>query len=269
MEGLICLRELLQKGDYMCQLDMRDAYFSVPLHQSSRNYVRFSWPGNLYEFLCLCFGLGPAPRIFTKLLKIPVSVLRRINIRIVIYLDDMFIMGQTMEEILMSRDTVIFLLQRLDFVLSVEKSILNPVQEIEFLGVTINSLKMCVSLPQEKMLKIQSQCQDVHGKGQVTVHELTKLLGLLASTIQAVLPAQVNVRYLQQQQIKALRATQCYQVTALLNSNSKEELQWWIQNLQIFNGRYLIQPQKALTIRTDASKKGWGAVCQRIPTGGE
>ena len=156
----------------------------------------------------------------------------------------MLIMGQTMEEILMSRDTVIFLLQHLGFVLNVEKSILNPVQEIEFLGVRINSLKMCLSFPKEKVLKIQSQCQDVHAKGQVTVHKLTKLLGLLASTIQAVLPAQVNVRYLQQQEIKALRATQCYQVTVLLNSNSKEELQWRIQNLQIFNGRYLIQPQK-------------------------
>ena len=122
-------------------------------------------------------------------------------------------MGQTMEEILMSRDTVIFLLQHLGFVLNVEKSILNPVQEIEFLGVRINSLKMCLSFPKEKVLKIQSQCQDVHAKGQVTVHKLTELLGLLASTIQAVLPAQVNVRYLQQQEIKALRATQCYQVT--------------------------------------------------------
>ena len=60
--------------------------FSVPLHQSSRNYVRFSWSGNLYEFFCLCFGLGPAPKIFTKLLKIPVSVLRRTNIWIVIYI---------------------------------------------------------------------------------------------------------------------------------------------------------------------------------------
>ena len=71
---------------------------------------------------------------------------------------------------------------------------------------TMNSLKMCLSLPQEKVIKIQSQCLDVHAKGQVTVHELTKLLGLLASTIQVVLPAQVNVRYLQQLQIKALRA---------------------------------------------------------------
>ena len=59
---------------------------------------------------------------------------------------------------------------------------MTPVQEIEFLGVTINSLKMCLSLPQE-VLKFQSQCQDVHAKGQVTVYKLTKLLGLLASTI--------------------------------------------------------------------------------------
>ena len=134
---------------------------------------------------------------------------------------------------------------------------------------TINSLKVCLSLPQEKVIKIRSQCKDVHAKGQVTVHELTKLLGLLASTIQAVLLAQVNVRYLQQQQIKALRATQYYQATVLLNSNSKEELQWWIQNLQIFNGRYLILPQKFLTIRTDAYIKGWGTACLGIPTGGE
>ena len=116
LEGFFCLRELLQEEDYICKLDMKYAYFSVPLHQSLRNYVRFSWSGNFYEFLCLCFGLEPAPRISTKLLKIPLSVLRRINIRIGIYLDDMLIMDQTTEEILMSRDTINFLLQHLGFV---------------------------------------------------------------------------------------------------------------------------------------------------------
>ena len=168
----------------MCKLDMKDAYFSVPLHQSSRNYVRFSWSMNLYEFLSLCFRLGPTPRIFTKLLKISMPVLRRINIRAVIYYDDMLIMGQTMEEILISRDTVIFLLQLLGFVLNLEKSILNPVQEIGFLGAAINSLKMCLSLLQEKVLRFQSQCQDIRAKGQVTVHEITKLLGLLVQFCQ-------------------------------------------------------------------------------------
>ena len=45
----------------MYKLNMKDGYFSVSLHQSSKNYVRFSWLGNLYEFPCLYFGLGPAP----------------------------------------------------------------------------------------------------------------------------------------------------------------------------------------------------------------
>ena len=92
-------------------------------------------------------------------------VLRRINIRIVIYLDDMFIMGQTMEEIRMSRDTLIFFLQHLGFVLNLEKSILNPVWETEFLVVTITSLKLGLLLQQKNLLKIQSQYQDVHAKG--------------------------------------------------------------------------------------------------------
>ena len=76
-----------------------------------------------YEFICLCFGLGPAPRIFTKLMKIPISILRRINISVLIYLDDMLIMGQTLEEIQMSRDTVMFLLQNLGFVINLRKSV--------------------------------------------------------------------------------------------------------------------------------------------------
>ena len=36
MEGFFCLREMLQKDDFMCKLDIKDAYFSVTLHQSSR-----------------------------------------------------------------------------------------------------------------------------------------------------------------------------------------------------------------------------------------
>ena len=37
------------------------------------------WKGSVtvYEFMCLCFGLGPIPRMFTKLLNIPISLLRK------------------------------------------------------------------------------------------------------------------------------------------------------------------------------------------------
>jgi len=49
MEGFHCLKDMLQKDDYMCKIDMKDAYFSVPLHNSSKKYVRFQWSGKIYE----------------------------------------------------------------------------------------------------------------------------------------------------------------------------------------------------------------------------
>ena len=122
MEGVQNLKYMLQKGDYMCKLDLQDAYFSFPLEKNSRQFVRFRWSGNSYEFLCLCFGLGPAARIFTKLLKVPMTILRRLNIKIIIYLDDMLLIGHSLEKIFIDRDTIIFLLQHLGFVINWKKS---------------------------------------------------------------------------------------------------------------------------------------------------
>ena len=126
----------------MYKLDLKDAYFSVLLKKNSRHFVCFRWSGNLYKFLCLCFSLGLAPRIFTKLLKVPMKIVRRINIKIINYLGDMLLIGYSLEEILMSRDTVIFLfVQHLGFAIN-WKSVLTPVLEIELLDLTFNSARL-------------------------------------------------------------------------------------------------------------------------------
>ena len=100
MEGLHLMKDLLQEGDYMCKIDLRDAYFTIPINQKYRKYLRFKWEGTLYELLCLCFRLGPAPVIFTKLMKVPISLLRRLNIRLIVYLDDMLIMAKSVQELI-------------------------------------------------------------------------------------------------------------------------------------------------------------------------
>ena len=136
MESLKEVKNLIKEGDWMVKVDLKDAYFTLPLHESSKKFVRFKWEGTIYEFLCLCFGLGPAPRLFTKLLKVPISILRRLNVRLIIYLDDMLLFGENLMEIEMARDSLLFLLQTLGFVINWEKSLLNPTREIEFLGIS-------------------------------------------------------------------------------------------------------------------------------------
>ena len=58
----------------------------------SRKYARFQWKCLIYEFCCLCFGLFPASLVFTKLLKVPVSFLRKLSVRMIVYLDNIILM---------------------------------------------------------------------------------------------------------------------------------------------------------------------------------
>ena len=99
MESLNSLQFLLKKGDYITEVELKVAHYCIPLHKESRKFVRFQWDGKLYEFPCLCFGQCPAPRIFTKLLKVPLLVWRRLTMLIIIYIDDMLIIGRTRKEV--------------------------------------------------------------------------------------------------------------------------------------------------------------------------
>ena len=95
------------------------------------------------------FWTSPAPTSFTKLVKISVSVLRRLNVLITIYLDDILLIGYTIGETLMVRDTVIFLLQQLGFVLN----LVSPTHRKELLGATVNSLIITLSVLEKKSVK--------------------------------------------------------------------------------------------------------------------
>ena len=126
---------------------------------------------------------------------------------------------------------------------------------------------MALALTEEKMGKVILKYQNLLSYPQSTVLELTKLIGLMSSTIQAVLPDRLHLRYLQQQQIESLNQACSYQADIVLKSLWKHELLWWVENLRLKNGRSLRQKEPNLVIKTDAAKPGWGAFCNRVSTG--
>ena len=94
MEGIHMLRDLLRQGDYLVKIDLKDAYLTVPIWKGHQKYLRFLWKETLLEFACLPFGLA-APRVFTKLMKPVVAMLRQRGVRLIIYLDNMLIMAES------------------------------------------------------------------------------------------------------------------------------------------------------------------------------
>ena len=98
------------------------------------------------------FWTQSSPKVFTKLMKVPISIL----------LDNFLILGKTLEEAILNRDTVIYLIKNLGYVINLKKSLFHPIQRIEFLGMIIDLAEMTVSLSQEKVESIYKRFQDIY-----------------------------------------------------------------------------------------------------------
>ena len=159
MEDLKVVADILRPFDFMCKIDLKDAYFAVPIHLAHQKLLCFQFKNVTYQFKCLPFGLTSAPRVFTKVLKPLVAYVRRLGLRICIYIDDMLILNSQREGAIRDASLMIYLLENLGFVVNMDKSILLPSQEMEFLGVLVNSITMNLSLPDNKVLNLQEGMQ--------------------------------------------------------------------------------------------------------------
>ena len=147
-------------------MDLKDAYLTVPLHPSHQKYLRFTWKGRIFQFSCLAFGLAPAPRIFTKILKVVMGFLRKKGLRLIIYLEDILILNTSRERVLADLEVVIELLQRLGFIINWEKSVLDPAQNLEYLGLVIDSNRLSFALPIAKIEAVKAMCEAVLSEGR-------------------------------------------------------------------------------------------------------
>ena len=77
METLKSITRLITPNCWFYSIDFADAYYSIPIHPKLRKFLRFELDGVLYQYTCMPNGYKDAPRLFTKLLKVPLSKIRR------------------------------------------------------------------------------------------------------------------------------------------------------------------------------------------------
>ena len=268
MENLVTLKSLLNKGDYMINLDLTDAYLTVPMHPDSRKFLRFLLGNKTYEFTAMPFGLNVAPRLFTKIMKPVVASLRSQGVRLIIYLDDILIIASSIETLNRHKTLAISLLESLGFLINYEKSNLTPSQQIVFLGMLVDSASMQFILPQQKAVQIQKECRLPLNTNRPTIRHLSRVLGLLEACRPAVWSAPLHYRQLQTLQISALQRWANYNAPVDLTPSAKSDLSWWVTTLQTPQESPIVPPIADLTISSDASKQGWGASWGSQRTGG-
>ena len=160
------------------------------------------------------------------------------------------------------------LLKNIGCVINLEKSCFLPTQNMEFLGFVVNAQAMTLLLPNSKVESIKSHCNYLLAFPEVSVRHLSQLIGKLTASIQAIFPAPLHYRHLQHLKHQALALRKGYDATIPVSIEAREELHWWLDHLNAWNGRALLHPPPDIVIETDASRTGWGAICQVVRTGG-
>ena len=128
---------------------------------------------------------------------------------------------------------------------------------------------MELKLPGDKLKSIQREAKKLQAADQVTALELSRLLGKMNAAIKAIAIFPHFYHQLQAElQLALNRSFQYHNTQISLSQEVREELLWWTTHFTNWNGQSLISKKPEVSLETDASRTGWGAVCQGVRTGG-
>lgn len=261
---------MITPGSFMASIDLTDAYYSVPLHPAHKKFICFIWKGEIYMFNCMPFGLSPAPRIFTKILKPLFANFREQGGHGFSYIDDSFIWGPSALECKKSISYLEKGLQDLGFSINYKKSSLNPQQSMVFLGYIIDTVKMEVRPTRDKIEGVKQKIKSILRADTrwFTIRDVASLLGTLVDLTKGVDYGLAHYKNLERCKIWGL-IKQNFNLNKSMKISRRglAELQWWWDNIE--HRTRLIRPiSPTWEITTDASRLGWGAVCAKGRTGG-
>jgi len=166
-------------NSYMSSIDLKDAYYLILVYEPHRKFLRFQWKNSLYEFSCLCFGLCTAPRVFTKLLKPIFAILRSEGFISCVYVDDILLLGNTTTKCKENLSRSMQFLERLGWMINLQKSHMIPTKSIKYLGFLFDSFNMTLSLPIEKREKVLKLCK----YASITIQKCSEVIGYLFTFI--------------------------------------------------------------------------------------
>ena len=263
MESLKQALYMVRRGHFLASIDIKDAFYSVPINEDHKKYLKFAWNGKLFQFCAMPNGYCDAMRIFTKILKPVFATLREQGYESVIYVDDSLLQGETFQECLDNIMATLECQESLGFVIHPDKSIFIPTQEIIFLGFIINTRDMTVRLTVEKKEKIIGLGIGLLKTKNFTIRMISSFIGNLTASFEAVPEGRLYYRHLEWCKALSLELhNHDFDAPCFISEQAREEIIWWVNNVEHSFAKIQDIPDIDRTIYTDASKHlggGWGA----------
>ena len=259
MEDYRAVCNLIEKNMFLASVDLQDVYHLIPVCKEHQIYLRFKWRGNYFQYTCLPFGLSTAPRVFTKVMRPVVAYLRNAGYLSVQYLDDLLLLGMTVQACEDNIAQTLKLLRRLGFLVNNKKSNLTPSTAIKYLGFVFNTVDMTISLPQSKRDNLIKLCDGILSKNIFSIQESAELIGHLVAASPAIEYSSLYSRVLEYEKSQNLAIqNNNYKGLMSFSVEAKSDIEWWISRLPLAKNK-IRRDHFDFDIETDASLTGWGA----------
>jgi hypothetical protein len=249
----------LGKGSIWWSFDIRDAYKLIPVHPVDRLWQVLCIQGKYYVMPVLNFGGRSSPAIFDTFAHALNWILVHHGVPVSIhYLDD-FNQGCPASGRDLATHWFHLTMSILDFLgipVKQEKTQPPPARPLKALGVTIDTMMMSVSLPEEKCHSMVQQLMSMHNRDWIFIDEVRSLIGRLLWFAQ-VLPLGRLYTQALIGKLKGQPRRHCY-----LSSRIRADFDWWIVILSRWSGTRLLEDK----FWQDAAMVG--LVCDASSTGG-
>ncbi len=248
------------QGSKIFKRDLSRAYRQLPIDPGDYHFLGMAWGGLLFVDRVPMMGLRSAALMCQRTTSAIVYVLKKHNISVENYLDDLF--GVEFP------DKADWAYNKLGEVIAQSglkekpSKACSPATEMVCIGVNFNTQDFSMSVSKSRLNELESLLQIWSFKSEATKKELESFLGKLMFVCKCVRQSRVFVSRLLWQ----LRSLGSKSNTFRVDRELLRDIEWWQKFLRVYNGVSIIPDQgwssPDQVIATDACLQGGGGVNQ-------
>lgn len=247
------------KGALLSKADLTRAYRELRADPLDAPLLGMKVDGQIYIDRCPPFGCRSSAAFCQRVANALLYMMAQLGHKIIAYLDDFAACCPTKKMAFDSYEAFIDLTAKLGLRLAKHKS-LPPATKMEWLGYEVDSQLMKISIPQEKLDQLLSDCTAWLSKSRANKAMVQSIAGRLIYVGNCILPARkFTVRIL-----STLRAMPESGWTTL-SKGFKSDIAWFLEYAKMANGVYLFSPDRpVIEIICDSSLYGGGGMSENL-----
>ena len=248
----------LRKGMWGAKVDLKHAYFHLKNSARLLPYMRINIGENIYQFEAAVFGLNVLPQLFMMVMKVLQKIWREKGLLVFVYLDDILVLGTTRDQVANSLAQVLSTLDDAGFLVNQKKSTMEPVQNLEHLGFTVDLASGRLGVPSGKLRTIRREL------GKLVTHPVfsARKMACILGTVRSFLTAMPFLRAFTGHMLRFvdLHKVHGWDKTHPIPPDLKLEVLKVKELVQAWEGRQFQGICPVREIHSDSSQEGWGGV---------